>query len=177
MSNNLEVKKQVVTDITEKIKNAQSVVVVEYKGLTVEEVTGLRAKFREAGVEYCVLKNTLVRRALADLEISGLDELLQGPNAFAFSTTDAAAGPKIIKEFTEDGKKESVKVKAGILEGKVLDTAGVKALADMPSKDVLIAKIMGSLNAPVTGIAGVMNATMRSLVYALEAVRKQKEAE
>lgn len=177
MSNNLEIKKQVVTDITEKLKNAKSVVIVEYKGLTVEEATKLRAKFRAADVDYCVLKNTLVRRALADLEIAGLDELLQGPNAFAFSNSDAAAAPKIIKEFMAEDKKEAIKVKAGILEGSVLDVAGVKTLADLPPREVLIAKIMGSLQSPATGIVGVVNATMRQLVCVLEAIRKQKAGE
>lgn len=177
MSKNLDVKKQAVADISEKIKNAKSVVIVEYKGLTVEEVTALRAKFRAAGVDYCVLKNTLVRRALNDMGIAELDELLQGPNAFAFSNSDAAAGPKIIKEFMADDKKEAIKVKAGLLEGNVLDVAGVKTLADLPPKEVLIAKIMGSLKSPATGIVGVVNATMRSLVCVLEAIRKQKAGE
>ena len=177
MSKNLEIKKQVVGDITEKLKNAKSVVVVEYKGLTVEEVTALRAKFRAADVEYCVLKNTLVRRALDDLGITGLDDLLEGPNAFVFSHSDAAAGPKLLKEFMADDKKEAIKVKAGLLDGEVLDVAGVKTLADLPPREVLIAKIMGSLKSPATGIVGVVNATMRSLVCVLEAIRKQKAGE
>lgn len=177
MSKNFEVKQQVVADITAKINEAKSVVVVEYKGLTVAEVTALRAKFRAADVEYVVLKNTLVRRALSDLGIAGMDELLQGPNAFAFSMSDAAAGPKIIKEFMADDKKKAIQVKAGILEGNVLDAAGVKTLADLPPKEVLIAKIMGSLSAPATGLVGVVTATMRSLVCVLEAIRKKQAGE
>ena len=97
MSKNLDVKKQVVADISEKLKNAKSVVIVEYKGLTVEEVTALRAKFRAAGVDYCVLKNTLVRRAMANKGIEIDATLLEGPNAFFFSNNDPVSAPKLVK--------------------------------------------------------------------------------
>lgn len=176
MSKNLEIKQQVVAEIAEKFKAAHSVVVVDYKGLTVEEVTALRAKFRAAGVEYVVLKNTLVRRALVELNITGLEDVLQGPSAFAFSMKDAVAGAKIIKEYIENDKRETMTVKAGLVDGVVVDPKGVQALADLPPKEVLIARLMGSLNAPITNFVGVLAATLRSLVYAVEAVRKQKEA-
>ena len=106
MSKNLELKKAVVSEISEKLKNAQSMVIVSYKGITVEEVTELRNQFRAAGVEYCVLKNTLVRRALAELEITGLDEQLEGPNAFAFGMTDPAAPAKIVYDFINKTKND-----------------------------------------------------------------------
>lgn len=118
MSKNFELKKQAVAEITEKIKNAKSLVIVEYKGLTVDEATQLRAKCRAAKVDYCVLKNTLVRRALADLNITGLDSTLEGPSAFVFSTEDPVSGAKILKEFMEADKKEAIKVKAGLLDGR-----------------------------------------------------------
>ena len=177
MSKNFEIKQQVVVEIAEKIKAAQSVVVVDYKGLTVEEVTALRAKFRAGNVDYVVYKNTLVRRALAELNITGMDELLQGPSAFAFSMGDAVAGAKIIKEYIDANKRETMTIKAGIVDGVVVDVAAVKALASLPPKEVLLAKLMGSLNAPITGFVGVLSATLRSLVYAVDAIRKQKAGE
>lgn len=177
MSKNFELKQQVVSDIVEKLKQAQSVVVVEYKGITVEQVTDLRAKFRAAGVDYCVLKNKLVRLALKEIGVEGMDDVLTGPSAFAFGMTDPAAPAKIINEYIAKAKNDTIRVKAGLLDGTVLDEKGVKALADLPSKEVLIARIMGSLNAPVTNFVGVLSATLRSLVYAIEAVRKQKAGE
>ena len=99
MSANLEAKKQVVSDIVEKLKNAECMMVVSYSGLTVEQVTELRKQCRENNVHYCVLKNRLVNRALQELKIEGLDSLLEGPNAFVFSDKDVTAGPKIISQF------------------------------------------------------------------------------
>lgn len=177
MSKNLELKQQVVADIVAMIQEAKSVVIVDYNGLTVEEVTALRAKFRAANVHYVVLKNTLVRRALAQLNITGLDDLLQGPSAFAFSNSDEIAAAKIIAEYTEQDKRNTITIKAGIVENKVINAAGVKALAALPPKEVLVAKLMGTLNAPVTNFVGVLAATLRSFVYAVEAIRKQKAGE
>jgi large subunit ribosomal protein L10 len=177
LSKNREIKQQVVADIAEKFKAAKSVVIVDFKGLTVEEITALRAKFRAGEVDYVVLKNTLVRSALAELGIVGLDVVLVGPSAFAFSTRDAVSGAKIIKEYMENDKRETMKVKAGYMDGVVLDVQGVRVLADLPPKEVLIARMMGSLNAPITNFVGVLSATLRSLVYALDAVRKQKGGE
>lgn len=175
MSHNLELKKQSVAEITEKLQKSESMIVVSFTGITVEKITELRAKFREAGVEYCVLKNTLVRRALHDLGIEGLDSQLEGPSAFAFG--DAVNPAKIITDFINADKSNAnlMQVKAGLVEGNVVDNKTVAALAKLPSRDVLVAKIMGSLNAPITNFVGVLSAIPRSLVFALEAVRKQKE--
>ncbi len=177
MSKNLEIKQQVVADIVEKFKNAKNVVVVDYKGLTVEEVTALRAKFRAAEVDYVVYKNTLVSRALAELNITGMEEVLKGPSAFAFSNRDEISAAKVIKEYIENDKRKILSIKAGLLEGKVMNAKAVEALADLPPKEVLVARLMGSLNAPITNFVGVLSATLRSLVYAVEAVRKQKAGE
>lgn len=176
MSKNLELKKQVVTEIAEKIKSSESMVVVSFTGITVEQITDLRNKFREANVEYCVLKNTLVRRALQELNIEGMDEHLLGPSAFAFG--DAVNPAKIVSDFI-DADKENVKkmqIKAGIIDGRVINANEVRALAKLPSREVLIAKMMGSMNAPITNFVGVLSATLRSLVYALDSVRQQKES-
>lgn len=177
MSKNQELKKQVVSDIAERIKSAKSVVIADYSGMNVAEVTQLRAKFRAAGVEYVVLKNTLVKRALDELSITGLDEVLNGPSVFAFSMSDEVSGAKIIHEYIDADKRDTLHVKAGIVDGTVLDPAAVKALASLPPKEVLVAKLMGTLNAPITNFVGVLSATLRSLVYALDAVRKKKEGE
>ncbi len=177
MSKNLELKQQVVEDIKSRFERAGSVVIVDYRGINVEQVTELRRQFRVAGAEYVVLKNTLVKRALAELNITGVDNLLEGPSAFAFGYQDPVAPAKVLTDFIAKTKTEAIKVKGGLVDGKAINVAGVKALADLPPKEVLIAKMMGSLNAPITGFVGVLSATLRSLVYAIEAVRKQKAGE
>ena len=175
MSKNFEIKKTVVADIKDKISRAQSIVLVDYRGLTVEEVTDLRNQFRKAGVAYKVLKNTYIKRAVDELNVTGLDEHLNGPTAVAFGVTDPAAPAKILKEFIADKKKMTVK--CGIVDKQVIDVKGVEALAELPPKEVLIAKLMGSLNSPISGFVGVLSGVLRSFVYAVEAVRKQKAGE
>jgi len=166
-----------VADIKSKFERAGSVVLVDYRGINVEQVTELRKQFRNAGVEYVVLKNTLVKRALGELNIEGLDNVLEGPSAFAFGISDPVAPAKVIMDYIAKTKIEKLQVKAGLVDGTVIDIQGIKALAELPPKEVLIAKLMGSLNAPISGLVGVLSATLRSLVYAIEAVRKQKAGE
>lgn len=177
MSIKRELKGAVVSDIRDRFSRASSVVLVDYRGINVEQVTELRHRFRTAGVEYVVLKNTLVKRALAELSITGLDDILEGPSAFAFGYSDPVAPAKVLQDFIAATKLEHLKVKGGLLGDVVLDVNGVKALANLPSREVLIAKMMGSLNAPITNFVGVLSATLRSLVYAIDAVRKQKAGE
>ena len=126
MSANLEAKKQVVSDIVEKLKNAECMIVVSYSGLTVEQVTELRKQCREANVHYCVLKNRLVNRALQELNIEGLDSLLEGPNAFVFSEKDVTAGPKIISSFIEKNKLTSLEIRGGLMGTEVIDVKTIK---------------------------------------------------
>ncbi|MDO4357206.1 MAG: 50S ribosomal protein L10 [Clostridia bacterium] len=164
MSNNLEAKKQIVAGIVEKIQNAQSIVFVDYRGLNAEETTNMRAECRKAGVEYLVLKNTMIELAAKELNITGLDEHLEGPTAVAFSMNDPASAAKIMLKYAKDTKK--LTVKCGYLEGAVVGEDVVQSLSELPSREVLIAKIMGSLNAPVT-----------NFVYAVEAVRKKLAGE
>ena len=162
MSKNQEAKKVVVSEIEEKIEKAESIVIVEYKALSVDAVTALRAKCRAANVDYCVLKNTLVRRALANKGIEIDEKLLEGPNAFVFGNGDPVAAPKIIKEFItacEKVKKKSpLTIKAGIMDGAVQSVEEVKALADILPHDQLIAKIMGCLNSQATKLAYAIQA-------------------
>ena len=175
MNKNMENKVQKVSQIVERLNTSKSMVMVDFKGITVEEITALRVKFREAGVDYVVLKISLVDLALKEVGIEGLHHLLVGPSAFAFGMKDEVAPAKIISEFIDQSKSDKMAIKAGIVEGKVVDKAAVIALSKLPPREVLVARMMGSLNAPVSNFVGVLSATLRSLVYAVDAVRKQKE--
>lgn len=166
MSSNIEAKKQTVTEIANKIKSAQCMVIVSYKGITVAEVTELRNQFRAAGVEYVVLKNTMVRRAMQELGIEGFDSVLEGPSAFAFGMNDPVSPAKIIHAFIAKAKDDRLAVKAGLMGADVLTPAQVKSLSELPSREVLLARMVGSLQAPVA-----------KLVYFLEALRKQQAGE
>ena len=157
MSKNRELKVQVVADIVEKLKGAQSMVVCSYSGLTVEQVTNLRKLCREQEVHYCVLKNRLVLRALQELGINGLDHLLEGPNAFVFSTKDVTNAPKIVNDFIEKNKLTSLEIKGGLMGTEVLDAAAVKALAALPSREELLATMVGCLVSPVSSLVAVLD--------------------
>ena len=153
----------IVEEIRAKFAGAQSVVLVDYRGLSVGEVTQLRNDFRAAGVEYVVLKNSMVERAAAMLGYDELIPYLAGPSAFAFGVNDVVAPAKILRDFIKKVKK--AEIKCGIINGKVENAAAMTALADLPSREVLIARILGSINAPVTGLA-----------IALNKIKEQKEA-
>ena len=157
MSKNREIKEQVVADIVEKIKGAESMVICSYNGLTVEQVTNLRKECREAGVQYCVLKNRLVLRALQELNITGLDDLLNGPNAFVFGSKDVTNAPKIINSFIEKNKLTSLEIKGGLMGTEALTVAGVKELAATPSREELLATLVGCLVSPVSALVSVLD--------------------
>ena len=146
-------------DIKEKFEKAKSVVVVHFAGNTVEEVTKLRNQFRENNVEYVVLKNKLVDRALDELGIEGLDEHLTGPNAYAFGMEDAVAPAKVIYDFISKNKKEkeNLSVKVGLMGTEVMDEAAVKALSELPSREVLLSRMLGSMMSPISGLAIVLD--------------------
>lgn len=163
MSKNFELKKEVVAGIVEKLQNAQSMVVVEYKGLTVAQATELRAQCRANGVDYCVLKNRLVARALKEIGVEGLDEVLNGPSAFAFSSTDAVAPARVIDEFITKNKLESLSIKAGLLGREVMTVDQVKALAQVPSREVLLARLLGSLQSPIASFVRVVDAIAKKM--------------
>lgn len=167
---------QTVADIKEKLSSTKGAVITNYRGLTVAQDTVLRRKLREAGVEYRVFKNTMTRIAAKEAGIEGLDSYLEGPTAIAMSYTDPVAPAKVISDFVKENKLQALEVKAGLVEGKVIDADGVKALSSLPPREVLIAKALGSMQAPIAGFVNVLSGTMRNLVYALEAVRKQKES-
>ncbi len=172
---NIEVKQQLVSAISDKLKNSQAAVVVDYRGLNVEEVTELRKLSREAGIEYKVYKNTMMRRALEEAGIDGLTEVFVGPTAIAVSLEDAVAPAKILSEFAKTHK--NLEIKAGLVDGKAIDAAGVADLAKLPAREVLIAQVLGGLNAPISGFANVLNGNLRGLAVALNAIAEKKQAE
>lgn len=171
----LDAKKQIVEEIKGKFQEAQTAVLVDYRGLNVEEITELRSKFRSEGVDYKVYKNSMMRFAVKEVGYEGLLEHLVGPTAVAFGMEDPVGAAKIISEFTKQHKH--LEIKAGMVDGKVIDVEGVKDLAALPSKEVLVAKVLGGLNAPITGFANVLQGTVRGLAIALNAVKEQKEAQ
>ena len=151
----VELKQPIVQEISENIKDAQSVVVVDYRGLTVAEDTQLRKALREAGVTYKVYKNTLVSRAVEGTQFESLRDVLEGPNAFAISTEDATAPARIIAKFAKTAPK--LEMVSGVVEGNYYDKAGMEALANVPSREELLGKLLGSIQSPITNFARVLN--------------------
>jgi large subunit ribosomal protein L10 len=150
----VELKQPIVAEISEVIKDAASVVLVDYRGLTVEEDTALRKQLREAGVNYKVYKNTLMNFAFKGTDFEALAPYLNGPSAIAVSTEDATAPARVLAEFAKKAKK--LEIKAGVVEGTLYDAKGMQAVAEIPSRDVLISKLLGSLQSPITNFARVI---------------------
>lgn len=171
MSANFEAKKALVEEIKEKIQSAKSIAFVDYRGLTASEDTKMRKAFRDAGADYKVYKNRLMLKALEALGISGCEKFLEGTTAVAFSNRDEVGAAKVIAKTIEDTKK--IEIKFGILNGTVVDSKAVEALAKLPPKEVLIAQLLGMLNAPATNLARVLNAPTQGLAIALNAVAQK----
>lgn len=171
----LEAKKQVAAQLTEKVNKAVAGVIVDYKGITVADDTKLRAELRAAGVEYFVVKNTLLKIATKGSAVEGLSSVLEGTTAIALSYEDPVAAAKILSKYA-DNKAIPFSIKAGFVDGSILDAEGVNALAKLPSREVLIAQTLGGLNAPITGFANVLNANLRGLVIALNAIAEKQTA-
>ncbi|MEE1027239.1 MAG: 50S ribosomal protein L10 [Agathobacter sp.] len=151
----VELKQPIVEEISATIKDAASVVVVDYRGLTVAEDTQLRKQLREAGVTYKVYKNTLVSRAVEGTDFESLRDVLEGPSAFAVSADDATAPARILAKFAKTAPK--LEIKAGVVEGTYYDAEGMKAIASVPSREELLSKLLGSLQSPITNLARVLN--------------------
>lgn len=164
-----------VAELKDLLSSSKGAVLVDYCGLTVAEDTELRSKMREAGVKYMVAKNTFIRIAAKEAGVEGLDSYLEHNTAVAFSAEDPVAPAKILNDFSKDHK--ALEIKAGILDGKVIALDEVKALAELPSRDELLAKLVGSMQAPISGLVNVLQGTIRNFVYTLEAVRQKKEQE
>ncbi|WP_168123558.1 50S ribosomal protein L10 [Paenibacillus sp. HB172176] len=159
----IQEKQEAVNVIASKLAQSSSTVVADYRGLNVAQVTELRKQLREAGVEFQVLKNSLVRRATEGTELSALNDILTGPTAVAFSGEDAVAPAKILNDFAK--KNEALKLKGGVVEGKVIDAAQIKALAELPSREGLLSMLLSVLQAPV-----------RNFALAVKAVADKEEA-
>ena len=171
-------KQAVVAELKEQLTSAKGVVLTGYKGLTVAQDTALRREFREAGVTYHVVKNTMLRLAAQEAGIEGLADHLEGTPRFSSSAEVAVAPAKVIGGFSKKNKLDAsgvLTIKVGMVEGQVIDAKEVNALATLPSREELIAKMLGSMNAPISNTVNVLQGVIRNAVYVLDAVRAQKE--
>lgn len=167
-------KQELVVSLAEQLKASVSGVLVDYTGISVEDDTKLRAELRAANVHYAVKKNSIIGRAAEQAGLTGLDDVLQGATALAISEDDLVAPAKILAKFAEG--HPTFKIKAGFIEGKVANETEVQALAKLPPKEVLVAKALGGLNAPISGFVMVLNANIRGLAVALGAIAEKKSA-
>ncbi|MEY8337780.1 50S ribosomal protein L10 [Lachnospiraceae bacterium 62-35] len=151
----VELKQPIIAEIAELFNGAQGAVVVDYRGLTVEQDTILRKKLREAGITYKVYKNTMIRFAAKGTVFEALEPDLEGPTALAVSKTDATAPARVLAEFAKTA--DALELKAGVVEGTYYDRAGIQVIATIPSREVLLAKLLGSMQSPIANFARVIN--------------------
>jgi large subunit ribosomal protein L10 len=170
----LEEKQQITKDLHDRFARSAIIVVTDYQGLDVASISDLRRKLRESNVEYQVVKNTLLVRAAEGTEVALIKDHFKGPSAVAISYDDPVAPAKVLSQFAKDNNKLEIKV--GILNGKVLDNQAIKALATLPSREVLLAHFLSALNAVPTSIVRVLAEIPRGLVNVLTAIKDQKEA-
>lgn len=169
-----EEKVEAVQELRERIEGSNSLLLTDYRGLTVSEITTLRKALREAGADYKVVKNTLFRLAAEKLADSGIYDLLVGPTAVAFVRNDPIAPAKTIMDFAKDHKE--LEVKGGYVEGRLLAAEQIQALARIPPKEVLLAQLVWSIQSPISGLVGTLQGLMSNLVYTLQGVADQKAA-
>jgi large subunit ribosomal protein L10 len=163
-----------VEELVNRLRRAQGVVLTDFRGLTVLEMGQLRAKLREAGVEYKVVKNTLLARAAREMGIQGLDPHLEGPTGVAFGYDDPVTAARIITDFIRQMRK--METKAALVDGRTVSAQDVRALAELPPRQVLLARVVGGIQGPLAGLVGALTGLQRNLVYALDQIRRQKEA-
>jgi large subunit ribosomal protein L10 len=171
----LEEKGRAIERIRDSLSRSRSAVLTDYRGLNVAQDTRLRKTLREAGVEYKVAKNTLIRIAARDAGLEGLDQYLEGPTAIAFSYDDPVTPARLLMGFARENRQ--LEIKAGLLDGRVIASDQVRWLADLPSREVLLARVACGMTAPLTGFASVLQGTIRGFVYGLDALRRQRESE
>ena len=171
----LKEKQGIVAELAEKMKSASAGVLVDYRGITVAADTKLRRELRGAGVDYAVVKNTLTRRAANEIGFEALDEHLNGTTALAISPTDPVAAAKVLCDYAKTNDK--FKIKAGFVDGKIIDADGVRALAELPPREMLIARVLAGFNAPISGFVNVLNGNLRGLAVALQAIADKKSGE
>jgi len=167
---------ELIDEFSQKFKESKSIFLTDFSGINVARTTQLRCSFRKSNVEYRILKNTLAKRSLKNAGIEGLDELLSGMTAFAFSSTDAIAPIKVIKEFNkaQEKDKSTLVIKGCIFEGRILGPEKVEALATLPSREVLLAQFVGMLQSPLAKLVGTLKGASQKLLVALEQVKNQK---
>ncbi len=166
-------KEAAVKELEKEFSKAKSMVMTDYIGLDVAEMTELRSKLREAGVDYKVVKNTLATIAANNSDLSEINDFFRGPTAIAFGIEDVVSPAKILDEFSED--HEVLEIKGGYLNGEVISKEKVESLAKIPSREELLAKAFASMKAPITGFVNVLSGNMRNLVSVLSQIKDQKE--
>jgi len=171
---NLAQKKELVTDLNRKFGDKKILILVDYKGLNVPKMADLRARLREVNVELIVVKNTLLSRAAEGTDVELVRDYLEGPNAIVMSYGDPVVPMKVLREFAKENDK--LEIKAGVLQGGFLGYQDLKALSDLPSREVLLAQVLSTMNAVPTGFVRALNNVPERLVYALQAIKDQKEA-
>lgn len=169
-----EAKEKMLEEITEELKQAELVVITDYRGLNVQSINKLRGELRKEDCRYKITKNTMNRLACREAGVEELEGYFEGPVAIAYSSADPVAAARVFKEFIKENS--ALEIKGGILSGQLLDPEAIKALGDIPSREVLLAKVVGGFQAPIIGLVGVLHGNMRSLVCAFDAVRRQKES-
>ena len=167
-------KEEAVRSIVEDIKNSTAMWVVDYRGLTVKESERLRKNIRETDAQMKILKNTLTKRALAELDMPTLDDVLAGPSAFIFTNSDPVAAAKALKAFSKENK--NLVIKGGIMDGRAVNAEQVIAIADLPSREQLIAQLLATMQGPLTGVVRVLNGPMSAFARALNAIKDTKAA-
>ncbi len=169
-----KMKEKMLEEITEDLKKAELVIVTDYRGLNVQAINRLRGRLRNEQCRYRITKNTMNRLACRQAGFEQLEALFEGPTAIAYSSADPVAAAKIFIEFSREN--EALVVKGGMLSGQMLDSASLKALGEILPREILLAKIVGGFQSPIHGLVGVLQGTLRQLVYTLDAVRMQKES-
>ncbi len=167
-------KVETVEELKAMIQDAKSIILNDFTGLNVADISELRRQCRESGVRFRVIKNTLAKRSFEELGIEGMDALLEGPTAFAVSTEDEVAPAHVLKKFADEYKLP--RFKGGYVAGRILDEKETVRLASLPSREVLLAQVVGTFQAPLQGLVGVLNASLRDLVGVLDAIREKKGA-
>ena len=169
-------KQAMVEDLKKKIEGATSIFLADFTGINVKDITELRRDFKQSSVEYLVAKNTLVKRAVGDGTLAGLNDYLNGPTALVFSPDEGITAAKIIGNFAK--KHESVlNVKVAVMADKIVDSSTVKDLANLPGREVLMAQLLGSLNSPLIGLVSVLNGTISRVVRVLDRIRQGKQSQ
>ncbi len=174
MSKTREQKSQIVDGLKDDFLKSQSIILTDYRGLTVKDETSLRKKVRDTGSKYEIIKNTLGILAAKESGIEGLDELLAGPTAAVFGYDDPVSPAKVLADYAKD--HDQIKIKGGLINGRIIGADEVETLAKLPPREELIAKMLGDMQSPISGLAGALSGIIRKLLYALNAVAEIKEA-